>query len=198
MLNAFYSIFFRAGASQSNGLAGLSLGVLSCIILAFNAAGQLHVGFQGLMGLMALFFGLGALGCYWYIASVHLLGEWFGRTSHPAASLNPRLSRPWLTTLQGLWPFILLGPAVSAQRWWNEVGDLMTLGILLSSGITLVTAIRRAYNIHWIQASLCLLLTLMLGTLALLGLLGWPIMFLLGTKNFSIAIPVYMNLGQIY
>jgi hypothetical protein len=195
VLNTLYSIFFRAGASQGNGLAGLSLGLLSGIILAFNAAGQLHVGVQGLLGLIALFLGLGALACYWYIASVHLLGEWFGRTAPQESPHTPRLNQPWLTTLQGLWPFILLGPAVAAQRWWHGIGDVMTLGILLSSGITLVTAIRRAYNIHWIQASLCLLLTLLLGVLALLGVLGWPIMFLLSTKNFSIAIPVYMNLA---
>lgn len=195
MLNTLYSIFFRAGASQGNGLAGLSLGLLSGIILAFNAAGQLHVGVQGLLGLIALFLGLGALACYWYIASVHLLGEWFGRTAPQGSALTPRLNQPWLTTLQGLWPFILLGPAVAAQRWLNGIGDVMTLGILLSSGITLVTAIRRAYNIHWIQASLCLLLTILLGALALLGVLGWPIMFLLSTKNFIIAIPVYVNLA---
>jgi hypothetical protein len=198
MLNTFYSIFFRAGAPQGNGLAGVLLGILSCIILAFNAAGQLQVGVQGLVGLMALFLGLGALACYWYIASVHLLGEWFRRTAPPASPLTPRQNKPWLTTLQGLWPFILLGPAFSAQRWLNGVGDVMTLGILLSSGITLVTAIRRAYNIHWIQAGLCLLLTALLGILALLGLLGWPILFLLSTKNFSIAIPVYTHLAQIY
>ncbi|WP_404785065.1 hypothetical protein [Altericista sp. CCNU0014] len=196
MLDTFYAIFFRADATQRNGLAGLSLGMLSCVVLAFNAAGQLHVGFLGLLGLMTLFLGLGALGCYWYMASVHLLSAWLGQTSRQASPLNSRATRPWLSTLQGLWPFILLGPAVSVQRWWTGVGNLMTLGILLSSGFTLVSAIRRAYDIHWIQASLCLLLTVILGAFALMGLLGWPVMFLLGAKNFSIAIPVYTNFAQ--
>lgn len=187
MFNAFYAIFFGTEASQRDSSAGLSLGLLSCVILACNAAGQLHVGFVGLLGLMVLFLSLGAVGCYWYIASVHFLGQQFRQTlPHPLSSR----SHPGLTATQGLWPLILLGPAVSAQRWWPTFGALMTLSIILGCGVTLVAAVRRAYDINWIQASLCLVLTFILGSIAIVGLLGWPIMFLLGAKHFSIALPL--------
>jgi hypothetical protein len=188
MFNPFYTLFFRPEASAGNGLTGLFLVFFSCVILAFNAAGQLHIGFLGLLGLIALFLVLGTIGCYWFITSVHFLGQQFSQTSRLIAQVNAR-SHPWFTTLQGLWPLILLGPAVSAQRWWPILGTLMTLSIILGSGLTLVAAIRRAYDISWLQASLCLVLTLMLGSLAVIGLVGWPIMFLLGAKHFSIALP---------
>jgi hypothetical protein len=166
---------------QQKGLSGLSIGGLSWVILALNAAGQLHVGLSGLLGLIFLFLLLGLIGCYWYAASIHLLAQWM---------VSPQTSRripcqPWLVILQGLWPSILLGPAVSAQRWWPSVGLLFTLGILIGTGFTLILAIRRTYALSWTQASLCFGLTGMLGGLATLGLLGWPLMLFLGAKNFS-------------
>jgi hypothetical protein len=189
MFNPLYTVFSSVEVPQRNHSAGLLLAAFSCIVLAFNAAGQLHVGILGLIGIILLFLTLGAVGCYWYIVSIHFLGEWFGQTQQSTSPLRAT-EQPWLTTLQGLWPLILLGPAVSAQRWWPDLGGLMTFGILLGSGFTLIVAVRRAYNIRWIQASLCLFLTVILGSLALGGLIGWPAMFLLGAKNFSIAMPI--------
>jgi hypothetical protein len=189
MFNPLYTVFSSVDTPQRNHFAGLFLAAFSCVVLACNAAGQLHLGILGLIGIILLFLMLGAVGCYWYIVSIHFLGEWFGQTQQSTSPLRAT-EQPWLTTLQGLWPLILLGPAVSAQRWWPSFGGLMTFGILLGSGFTLIMAVRRAYNIRWIQASLCLFLTIILGSLALGGLIGWPAMFLLGAKNFSIAIPV--------
>jgi hypothetical protein len=189
MFNPLYSVFSRVDVTQRNSSAGLCLAVFSCIVLAFNAAGQLHVGILGLVGIITLFLLLGTVGCYWYIVSIHFLGERFSQTQDFLSS--PRTTdQPWLTALQGVWPLILLGPAVSAQRWWPSFGILMTFGIIAGSGFTLIAAVRRAYNIHWLQASLCLFLTLTLGSLALGGLIGWPMMFLLGAKDFSIAMPI--------
>ncbi len=200
MQNPLYTVFSSATVPQRNHCTGLFFAVFACVSLAFNAAGQLHLGFLGLIGIISLFLMLGTVGCYWYIVSIHFLGEWFrqaqysispssisfGSISSTSAATHP----PWLTALQGLWPLIFLGPAVSAQRWWPSLGALMTVGIICGSGFTLIVAIRRAYDIHWIQASLCLFLTVILGSLALGGLIGWPIMFLLGAKDFSIAIPI--------
>jgi hypothetical protein len=168
---------------QPKGISGLLIGALSWVVLALNAAGQLHAGLSGLLGLLFLFLLLGLIGCYWYTASVHLLAQWifFSQTS----GIRRIPFQPWLTILQGLWPTILLGPAVSAQRWWPNVGLLFTLGILIGTGFTLVLAIRRTYALSWTQASLCFGLTGMLGGLATLGLLGWPLMLFLGAKNFS-------------
>jgi hypothetical protein len=189
MFNPLYTVFSGADVPQRNHSAGLFLAVFSCIVLAFNAAGQLHVGILGLIGIILLFLMLGTVGCYWYIVSIHFLGEWFGQTQ-PQTSPLSATEQPWLSALQGLWPLILLGPAVSAQRWWPGLGALMTLGILLGSGFTLIVAVRRAYNIPWIQASLCLFLTVILGSLALGGLIGWPVMFLLGAKDFSLVMSI--------
>jgi hypothetical protein len=200
MHNPLYTVFSSATVPQRNHFAGLFFAVFACISLAFNAAGQLHLGFLGLIGIILLFLMLGTVGCYWYIVSIHFLGEWFRQTQYSISSSSISSSsisstsaathQPWLTALQGLWPLILLGPAVSAQRWWPSLGAFMTFGIIFGSGFTLIVAIRRAYDIHWIQASLCLFLTVILGSLALGGLIGWPIMFLLGAKDFSIAIPL--------
>ncbi len=174
-------------AHQRSVFAALWLPICACLVLAFNAAGQLHLGFRGLIGLSTLFLLLGIVGCYWYIASVDLLGKWF-RKAQPLESPNAGFF-PGLTILEGLWPLILLGPALSAQRWWPSFGAFMTLCIMFGSGLTLIIAIRRAYHIHWIQAGLCLFLTVVLGSLAIVGLLGWPMMFVLGAKDFSFVIP---------
>jgi hypothetical protein len=195
MYNPLYTVFSSAIVPQRNHFAGLFFAVFACISLAFNAAGQLHLGLLGLIGIILLFLMLGTVGCYWYIVSIHFLGEWFRQTQYSISSssispISAATHQPWLTALQGLWPLILLGPAVSAQRWWPSLGAFITFGIIFGSGFTLIVAIRRAYDIHWIQASLCLFLTLILGSLALGGLIGWPIMFLLGAKDFSIAIPL--------
>jgi hypothetical protein len=205
MLNPLYTVFSSATVPQRNHFAGLFFAVFACVSLAFNAAGQLHLGFLGLIGIILLFLMLGTVGCYWYIVSIHFLGEWFSQTQYSTSSSSTSSSsissssmspssaathQPWLTALQGLWPLILLGPAVSAQRWWPSLGAFITFGIIFGTGLTLIVAIRRAYDIHWIQASLCLFLTMILGSLALGGLIGWPIMFLLGAKDFSIAVPM--------
>jgi hypothetical protein len=195
MYNSLYTVFSSAIVPQRNHFAGLFFAFFACISLAFNAAGQLHLGVLGLIGIILLFLMLGTVGCYWYIVSIHFLGEWFRQTQYSISSnsispTNAAPHQPWLTALQGLWPLILLGPAVSAQRWWPSLGAFITFGIIFGSGFTLIVAIRRAYDIHWIQASLCLFLTVILGSLALGGLIGWPIMFLLGAKDFSIAIPL--------
>lgn len=181
-LSLFRGSLFRGEAHQQSVFAAFLFPLCACLVLAFNAAGQLHLGLRGLIGLSALFLGLGTVGCYWYIASVDLLGQYF-RQTQPSESPKVRYY-PGLTILEGLWPLILLGPAMSAQRWWPSFGALMTLCIILGSGWTLTLSIRRAYDIHWIQASLCLFLTVVLGSLAIVGLLGWPMMFILGAKNF--------------
>jgi hypothetical protein len=189
MFNPLHTIFFRIDASQRNPTAGLCLAALSWLVLAFNAAGQLHVGVLGLIGIILLFLMLGTVGCYWYIVSIHFLGGCFRKTQPQRLPIE-EIDRPWMTALQGLWPLILLGPAISAQQWWPSLGTLMACGSILGSGFTLIVAIRRAYDIHWIQASLCLFLTVILGSLALGGLVGWPVMFLLGSKSFSVVMSV--------
>jgi hypothetical protein len=187
MHSIFYSTGSETGNPRQRGLSGLSLGLLSCVVLAFNAAGSLHTGLIGLLGLIFLFLLLGSIGCYWYIASVHLLAQWI--TVNPPST--HQRSKAWLNSLQGLWPLILLGPAVSAQRWWPSFGLLFTLSVLIGTGIALMLAIRRAYALSWPQAGFCFGTTFVLATLATLGLLGWPMMLFLGAKNFGPALMVF-------
>jgi hypothetical protein len=181
MLNPFAAIFNPENSRQDQ-LALLWIVNLSMAILALNAAGQVRAGLLGLVGLIVMFMLLGWAGCYWYAASVHFLAQIMG--------VQPRRSQPWLTSLQGLWPLIFLGPAMSAQRGWPSFGLLFTLMVFGSTVSALLMSLRRAYNLSWIQASLCVGLTSFLGSLALLGLLGWPTMLLLGAKNFSM-LPVF-------
>jgi hypothetical protein len=180
MLNPF-NVLFNPENPRHDQSAVLWMVSLPIFILALNAAGQVHTGLSGLVGLTFLFMLLGWAGCYWYAASVHFLAQLMG--------IESRRSQPWLTTLQGLWPFIFLGPAVSAQRGWPSFGLLFTLIVLGATVSALLFSLRRAYDASWLQASLCVGATSFLGSLALLGLIGWPTMLVLGTKNFSM-IPI--------
>jgi hypothetical protein len=180
MLNPFDALFNTDNPRQDRS-AALWIVSLPIVILALNAAGQVHAGLFGLVGLTFLFMLLGWAGCYWYAASVHFLAQFMGA--------EPRRSQPWLTSLQGLWPLIFLGPSVSAQRGWPSLGLLFTLMVLGSTISTLLFALKRAYSISWTQASLLVGATAFLGSLALLGLVGWPTMLVLGIKNFGM-IPI--------
>jgi hypothetical protein len=180
MLNPFNALFNPENPRHDQS-AALWMVSLPIIVLALNAAGQVHTGLLGLVGLTLLFMLLGWAGCYWYAASIHLLAQFMG--------VESRRSQPWLTSLQGLWPLIFLGPAVSAQRGWPSFGLLFTLIVLGSTLSTLLFALKRAYSISWLQAGLFVGATAFLGSLALLGLIGWPTMLVLGTKNFSM-IPI--------
>jgi hypothetical protein len=180
MLNPFNTLFNSENPRHDQS-AALWIVSLAIFILALNAAGQVRTGLLGLVGLTFLFMLLGWAGCYWYAASVHFLVQFMG--------IESRRSKPWLTSLQGLWPLIFLGPAVSAQRVWPSFGLLFTLMALGSTLSTLLMALRHAYSIDWLQASFCVGATVFLGSLALLGLIGWPAMLVLGAKNFSV-IPI--------
>jgi hypothetical protein len=181
MLNPFNALFNPE--NQRHDLsAALWMVNLPIVVLALNAAGQIHTGLLGLVGLTVLFMLLGWAGCYWYAASVHFLAQFMG--------VGSRRSQPWLTSLQGMWPLIFLGPAVSAQRGWPSFGLLFTLVVLGSTISTLLLALRKAYSTNWLQASVCVGMTTFLGSLALLGLIGWPTMLVLGTKNFSMIPPL--------
>jgi hypothetical protein len=179
MLNPFAAVFNPESPRQEKQIALWVVG-LSMAVLALNAAGQLHVGLVGLVGLVFLFMLLGWAGCYWYAASVHFLTQ--------VMTLECRRPQPWFVSLQGLWPLIFLGPALSAQRVWSSLGVLGTLLVLAGTVSSLLVALHRAYRMSWPQAVMCVGMTVILGSLALLGLIGWPSMLVLGAKNLS-AIP---------
>jgi hypothetical protein len=181
MFKAFYTTLFGTNTPQQNQVAGVWMGGLSCIVLALNTAGQMHTSLLGLCGLIILFLLLGVVGCYWYLASIHLLSQWL---MVPPEGTSVSSDTRVFTALQGLWPLILLGPAVSAQRWWPSFGIPLTFIILLSTGPTLIIALCRAYETSWPQAMVCLSFTLISGGLALVGLVGWPMMLILGARNF--------------
>lgn len=163
---------------RQNVRRALGIVTLTIAILALNAAGQLHFGPVGLLGLFFLFMLLGWAGCYWYLASIHFLTQ--------LMTVEPRRQQPWFVILQGAWPLIFLGPAMSAQRVWSGLGLALTLFVLLCGIGTSLLALRRAYYVGWPQAFLCVGITVFLGSLALVGVIGWPSMLVLGTKNLSL------------
>jgi hypothetical protein len=180
MANGMSNAIFDLGSPQRNQVAGIWVSGLSLIVLAFNAAGQIHTGLIGLFGIIILFLLFGIVGCYWYLASIHLLSQWLMTSAERRHISSTRV----FSTLRGLWPLLLLGPTVSLQRWWPSAGLLCTLLVLLSIGPSLITAIRQAYDTSWPQAASWVGLTLLGGGLAFLGLIGWPIMLILGTSSF--------------
>jgi hypothetical protein len=82
--------------------------------------------------------------------------------------------------VQGLWPLLLAGPAITAMNWSIRFGQLFSIAISLGVYGTLVIAIRRAHHLGWLQALLCLAITLAVSFLALTGLILWPLMIFLG------------------
>ncbi len=174
MLNAFYGAIFGQNVTDQRG--GAWVWFTAVTMLALNTAVQLQVGFFGLLTVLLFFMFLGLIGCFWYLASVHLWALCFG-TRNRIPSLSP---------LSGLWPFILLGPALSAQQFWPTFGNLFTAGTVLMTLITLAAALQGTYQLSWVKASLALALTLALLALAGVGIWGWSFMLLLGIKNFGI------------
>jgi hypothetical protein len=179
MANEIANVLFDLGSPQRNRVATIGLSGLSLVVLAFNAAGRIHAGPIGLLVIVLLFLLFGIVGCYWYLASIHLLSQWLMTSAERRHMSSVKV----FSTLQGLWPLLLLGPTVSLQRLWPRAGLLCTLLVLLCVGPTLIAAICRAYDTSWPQAALSVGLTLVGIGLALLGLVGWPLMLILGTSS---------------
>ncbi len=184
MLNAFYGAIFGQNVPHQRGGAWVWFAAVA--MLALNAAVQLQVGFFGLLAVLLLFMFLGLIGCFWYLASVHFWAMCFG--SHNRT--------PSLSPLSGLWPFILLGPALSAQQLWPTFGNLLTAGTVLMTLITLAAALKGTYQLNWVKASFSLALTLALLALAGVGIWGWVFMLMLGIRNFGIMIVLTVNFFQ--
>ncbi|HEY9826272.1 MAG TPA: hypothetical protein V6D19_12550 [Stenomitos sp.] len=184
MLQVFHAAVYGTSNPHLNRSASLWVSGLTCVVLALNAAGYFHLGLIGALGLIILFLGLGIGGGYWYVASVYLLSQWIPASSQRVNTegyTTPVISR--LAVLQGVWPLILLGPAVSAQQWWSSLGALMTIGVVVGTVFTLAAAIRRAYCVPWVHAWVYWVITVLGSVWVLVGLVGCPIMILLSLKN---------------
>lgn len=174
MLDSLYTAMFRpAPEVRVSSQAAITIGLLALFILALNAAGAAQLGVAGVIGFTLLFQFAGLLGWYWLSASVNLLAQLIGGQGNGRTTL--------LAIAQGLWPLLLTGPAISATQWSNTFGALFSAAITLGTFVTLVIAIRDVHHFGWLQAILCLFTTLVLSGLALLGLILWPLMLILGT-----------------
>jgi hypothetical protein len=173
MLSAFYSAIFRPTERRTpdNQVAWL-IGGLVILILAFNAAGAIGAGTLGLLTLVLVFAFAGLLGLYWLSASVHLLAIAMGGHGTIQATVG--------AIVQGLWPLLLTGPAIAAMDWSVRFGQLFSIAVSLGVYVTLVIAIQRAHHLGWLQAFLCLAITLAVSVLALTGLILWPLMVFWG------------------
>ena len=173
MLDSVYAAFFRPHEIRFPTGAAVVIGLLVVLVLAINAAGTVNSGLGSIIGFALIFLLAGALGCYWLAASVNLIAQLLGGQGDGRATLEG--------TVRGLWPLLLTGPTIAAAHWSVILGQLFSWAVILGVFATLIIAIRHVHKFSWLKASLCLLITLILSGLALLGLFFWPVMIILGT-----------------
>lgn len=172
MLDAIYGTIFRPTQVRTTTAAAIAIGLLTVLILAFNAAGSANLGAGGIISFTGLFLFAGILGWYWFSASVHLLAQLLGGQGDIAATLS--------ATAQGLWPLLFTAPAIAASRWSPIFGALFSLVISLGIFVTLTITISQAHQLSWLKTLFCIAITLALSFLALSGLVLWPLMIILG------------------
>jgi hypothetical protein len=168
MLNTFYTTLFKPRDSQATASMSFMIGCLAVLILALNAAGVVHAGASGLMLILLLFSLAGGLGCYWLATSLHFCAQLLGGQGTSGQTLQ--------AVVRGLWPLVLSGSAISSKNLSTSLGNLFTLGILIGTLVTLAGSVRQVHQLSWVQAAVSLALTLGSSTLALLGLILWPLM----------------------
>ncbi len=173
MLDTLYISFFRPADLRHPTQAALLIGALVILVLALNAAGAVSLGVTGVVAFTLLFLVAGLLGWFWLSASVQLLAPVLGGQGNSRTTLE--------AIARGLWPLLLSGPAITAANWSATFGALFSLALSLGTLLSLTSAIRYAHQMGWLQAAICIGLTLSFSLLALLGLVLWPMMLVLGT-----------------
>jgi hypothetical protein len=173
MLNSIYTLMFRPSQIRASNPGGMVIGVLAILVWALNAAGAAHLGVGGVVAFFFLFFIGGCLGWYWLSASVHLIAQLLGGHGQSGETLQ--------AIARGLWPVLLTGPAIAATHWSLSLGAVFALSLTAGTMITITGAIRQVHQFRWLQAYLCLLISLGMSALAITGLVLWPLMLFLGT-----------------
>lgn len=173
MLNSFYATVFRPTEAQVYIRVAFLIGLLIVLILAFNAAGAIGLGAGGVLALIFAFLLAGFAAWYWLSASVNLMAQVMGGRGNASLTLG--------AIAQGLSPLILTGPAIAAATWSEPAGMIFSLAIALSVLFLLTVGVRRAHQLGWWEAIICLTVTLMMSGLALVGLIIGPMMLILGT-----------------
>lgn len=172
MLDSIYGTIFKPAQVRTTTSAAIAIGLLSVLILAFNAAGSANLGAGGIISFTGLFLFAGVLGWYWFSASVHLLVQLLGGQGNITATLR--------ATAQGLWPLLFTAPAIAAARWSTLFGALFSLAISIGVFVTLTATLSQVHQLSWLKTLLSIAITLALSFLALSGLILWPLMILLG------------------
>ncbi len=172
MLNTFYATLFKPGEVRATPSISLMIGCVAVLIIALNTAGALNLGVGGLMLLLVLFVLAGLLGCYWLSTSIHFFAQYLGGQGTSRQTFQ--------AVVQGLWPLLLSGAAISATKLSPALGSLFSSGLILGALITLAGTVRQVHQLSWIQAAASLFVTLGCSALALLGLFLWPLMLIGG------------------
>lgn len=172
LLEGLYNSWFRPGQGRpSLPVAVASLGLV-CLVLSLNAAaltGSTAVGWLGWF----FAFGLGlGLGWFWLSAALHTLAQVLGGVGSAADTFG--------TVAQSLWPLMLTGPANSSLAIAPPLGLLFSLGINGWVVVNLVRGLGRVHRLPGLRALLCFGGAILLVELALLGLVLWPLMVMLG------------------
>ena len=172
MLDTLYRQLFRPGeAPPSLDIAGLIGGVL-LLVMTFNAAANLQLSASGLSPLLIIFTIGGFLGFFWFAAALYTLSTVMGTNSN-FQSLLPSI-------LVGLWPLIFSGAALSMQKNIAPLGGLFSLGLIIGTVFTLSRSIAASQAMGQGRALVIILIALLLSAAALVGIVVWPLMLLLG------------------
>ncbi|MEN9207705.1 MAG: YIP1 family protein [Gloeomargarita sp. GMQP_bins_120] len=172
LLEGLYNSWFRPAQGRPSlpvAVAGL---VLVCLVLSLNAAAWTGSTVMGWLGWFFAF-GLGlGLGWFWLSAALHTVAQGLGGVGSVADTFG--------AVAQSLWPLLLTGAAKSALAWSPRLGLLFSLGINLWVVVNLVRCVGREHQLPGLRALLCFGGVILLAELALLGLVLWPLMVMLG------------------
>ncbi|MCS6782729.1 MAG: Yip1 family protein [Gloeomargarita sp. SKYBB_i_bin120] len=172
LLEALYNSWFRPELGRPTmPVAVASLGLV-CLVLSLNAVAFLGGTALDWLGWFFLF-GLGlALGWFWLSAALHTVALWLGGVGSVADT--------FAAVAQSLWPLLLTGAANSALNLSPSLGLLFSLAINAGVVVNLVRAVGREHQLPGLRAVVCFGGAIVLVELALLGLILWPLMVLLG------------------
>lgn len=173
LLDTLYISFFRPADLRHPTQAATLIGGLVVLALSLNAAGAVSLGVKGVIAFAIMFLVAGVLGVFWLAAAVQLVAPFWGGQGTSRTTLE--------AIARGLWPLLLSGPAIATANWSPTLGALFSLTLSLGTFLSLTSSIRYAHHLGWATAALCLTLTLGLSLLALVGLILWPLMLVLGT-----------------
>ncbi|MCS7031181.1 MAG: YIP1 family protein [Gloeomargarita sp. SKYG116] len=172
LIEGLYNSWFRSELGRPSMPVAVASLALVCLVLSLNAAAMTESTVTGWLGWFFLF-GLGlALGWFWLSAALHTVAQLLGGVGSVTDTFG--------AVAQSLWPLILTGAANGILRFSPLLGLVFSLAINLWVVVNLVRCVGREHQLPGLRAVLCFGGAIVLAELALLGLILWPLMVILG------------------